>query len=343
MHNGKGIGRLPVTMSGSRLSLAFENDTVVLPTAGQIAVFGPVAGQDLSALPKDRLQLIQGFYPDHQFFSERGYSVVTQAEGESAAAVVFLPRAKAEGRQLLAMAMKLTDGGPVIVDGLKSSGIDSFQKDCRKLGATIGAVYSKAHGKTFTANGGDFSSWQVGATFNGPKGFVTAPGVFSADGIDPGSAVLAAALPEKLKGRVADLGAGWGYLATEILKRPGVTACHLIEADHAALDCARKNVDDPRADFHWADATEFMFDEGFDQIVMNPPFHTGRAAEPALGRAFIASAARLLAPRGTLWLVANRHLPYESALSTSFKDVSELTGDRSFKVFRAAKPVQRKR
>ena len=335
---------MPVTMSGSRLSLAFENDTVALPTAGQIAVFGPVAGQDLSALPKDRLQLIQGFYPDHQFFSERGYSVVTQAEGESAAAaVVFLPRAKAEGRQLLATAMKLTDGGPVIVDGLKSSGIDSFQKDCRKLGATIGAVYSKAHGKTFTANGGDFSSWQVGATFNGPDGFVTAPGVFSADGIDPGSIVLAAALPEKLKGRVADLGAGWGYLATEILKRPGVTACHLIEADHAALDCARKNVDDPRADFHWADATEFMFDEGFDQIVMNPPFHTGRAADPALGRAFIASAARLLAPRGTLWLVANRHLPYESALSTSFKDVSELTGDRSFKVFRAAKPVQRKR
>ena len=334
---------MPVNMSSSRLSLAFENDTVALPTAGQIAVFGPVAGQDLSALPKDRLQLIQGFYPDHQFFSERGYSVVTQAEGESAAAVVFLPRAKAEGRQLLSTAMKLTDGGPVIVDGLKSSGIDSFQKDCRKLGATIGAVYSKAHGKTFTANGGDFSSWQVGATFNGPKGFVTAPGVFSADGIDPGSAVLAAALPEKLKGRVADLGAGWGYLATEILKRPGVTACHLIEADHAALDCARKNVDDPRADFHWADATEFMFDEGFDQIVMNPPFHTGRAAEPALGRAFIASAARLLAPRGTLWLVANRHLPYESALSTSFKDVSELTGDRSFKVFRAAKPVQRKR
>ncbi|MBV1866734.1 MAG: methyltransferase, partial [Marinosulfonomonas sp.] len=95
--------------------------------------------------------------------------------------------------------------------------------------------------------------------------------------------------------------------------------------------------------FHWADATDFLFREGFDQIVMNPPFHTGRAADPDLGRAFITSAARLLAPRGTLWLVANRHLPYESALSTSFRDVSELTGDSSFKVFRAAKPVQRKR
>ncbi|MBV1903912.1 MAG: class I SAM-dependent methyltransferase, partial [Marinosulfonomonas sp.] len=323
-------------MSGSRLALAFENGTVTLPPEGQVVVFGPVAGQDLSALPKDRLQLIQGFYPDHQFFSERGYSVVTQAEGASVAAVVFLPRAKAEGRLMLATAMKLTQGGPVIVDGLKSSGIDSFQKDCRKLGATIGAVYSKAHGKTYTATGGDFDTWLAATNVAGPDGFVTAPGVFSADGVDPGSAVLAAALPEKLKGNVADLGAGWGYLAAQALKHPRVTACHLIEAEFGALDCARHNIDDPRAEFHWADATEFMFSDGFDQIVMNPPFHTGRAADPALGRAFIASAARLLAPRGTLWLVANRHLPYESALSASFKDVSELTGDRSFKVFRAA-------
>ncbi|MBV1866807.1 MAG: methyltransferase, partial [Marinosulfonomonas sp.] len=274
---------MPVAMSGSRLSLAFKNDTVALPPEGQIAVFGPVAGQDLSALPKDRLQIIQGFYPDHQFFSERGYSVVTRPEGESSAAVVFLPRAKAEGRLMLATAMQLTGGGLVIVDGQKSSGIDSFQKDCRKLGATIGAVYSKAHGKTFTASGGDFHTWLAATNVKSPDGFVTAPGVFSADGIDPGSAVLAAALPEKLKGNVADLGAGWGYLAAEVLKHSRVSACHLIEADHAALDCARQNINDPRAEFHWADATDLStlprnLVGSFRTVITNPPFHTNQKA-----------------------------------------------------------------
>ena len=58
-----------------------------------------------------------------------------------------------------------------------------------------------------------------------------------------------------------------------------------------------------------------------DAVVMNPPFHTGRTAEPGLGQAFITAAARLLAPQGQLWMVANRHLPYETALGGQFAHV----------------------
>ena len=55
-------------------------------------------------------------------------------------------------------------------------------------------------------------------------GFTTVPGVFSADAPDRGSVLLAAALPAKLPARVADLGAGWGYLSRAILARDGVQA-----------------------------------------------------------------------------------------------------------------------
>ena len=52
----------------------------------------------------------------------------------------------------------------------------------------------------------------------------------------------------RLKGRVADLGAGWGWLALEALARcPAITAIDLYEADARALDAARANVADPRA------------------------------------------------------------------------------------------------
>ena len=67
------------------------------------------------------------------------------------------------------------------------------------------------------------------------------PGVFSADGIDPASALLLATLPAKLGPRVADLGAGWGYLSAGLLKDERITSLHLIEADHTALACARVN------------------------------------------------------------------------------------------------------
>ena len=67
-------------------------------------------------------------------------------------------------------------------------------------------------------------------------------------------------------------------------------------------------------------------------------YHAGRAADPALGRAFIAAAARLLAPKGTLWLVANRHLPYEHALRETFRTVSETGGETGFKILCATHP-----
>ena len=113
----------------------------------------------------------------------------------------------------------------------------------------------------------------------------------------------------------------------------------MFEAEHAALECARQNIEDTRAVFHWADATDLQVSEKFDVVVSNPPFHTSRAADPDIGRAFIQASASILKPNGKFWLVANRHLPYEAALSASFAEVTEIAGDASFKVFCAAKPL----
>lgn len=326
-------------MADSRFSLALRIGAIVLPAEGRIAVFRPRAGTDLTALPKHRVQVIQGFWPDHRAFVAAGYDCTVSAEGSYTAAVVFLPRAKAEARALLAEAVRLCGGGPVVVDGQKTDGVDSLYKDCRKRGASQSAPYAKAHGKLFTLSGGDFADWEAAANQTRlAGGFVTRPGVFSAKGIDRGSAALVAALPAKITGRVADLGAGWGYLSHHLLRHQKVSECHLVEAEHAALDCARHNITDPRAVFHWADATDPQLQGGFDMVVTNPPFHTGRVGEPALGQGFIAAAAALLKPSGTLWLVANRHLPYEAALAEAFREVSEVAGDPSFKIFRAVKP-----
>ncbi|QTN36703.1 class I SAM-dependent methyltransferase [Cognatishimia activa] len=327
-------------MAGERLTLALESGQVVLPDEGRIAVFGPSNLADIAEIPKDRAVILQPLKPAHDVFASAGYGCAIEPEGDFAASVVFLPRAKALAQLRVAQAAAL--GGPVYVDGQKTDGVDSMLKACKKRSDVAGS-FSKAHGKLFWFAGGDFADWQNDAPSEIDGGFQTRPGVFSADAIDPASKALAAALPEKLGKQVADLGAGWGYLSRAILTRGEVEDLYLIEADHVALECAKANVTDPRASFHWADATTWEPRARMNTVVMNPPFHTGRAADPDLGRAFIAAAARMLAPTGQLWMVANRHLPYEATLEAHFAKVEEVTGDNRFKILRAERPARARR
>ncbi|WP_127901869.1 class I SAM-dependent methyltransferase [Solirhodobacter olei] len=328
-------------MRSARLSHALSTGALTLPE-GPVAVFRPQASDDLSALGRERVRVITGFKPDYDSFAVRGYAVAVAPEGSYAAALVCLPRARAEARALIAAAAAhLPKGAPLIVDGQKTDGVDAMLRELRGR-AEVGEAEAKAHGKlaVVAAPGPEaFSDWAA-APLELPEGFRTLPGVFSADGVDPASAMLAAALPAKLPRRVGDLGAGWGYLARAVLAREGVESLELIEAEADALDCARANVTDPRARFTWADATQGR-PGPFDAVVMNPPFHNGRSADPALGLAFIRAAAHALTPSGTLWMVANRHLPYEAALREAFREVEEVAGDTRFRVLRAARPQKR--
>lgn len=320
--------------------MALETGALILPAAGTIAVMGPRIGDDLSSLPTDRLHVITGFRPDYDAFVQQGFSVTCATTGPYAGAIICLPRAKAEARAVLAQAIKaVRQGGIIIVDGQKTDGVDSIYKDLRAL-LPVSEALAKAHGKIFSfAAGPELASW-ISAPQTIADGFITQAGVFSADGPDRGSTLLAAALPAKLPARVVDLGAGWGYLSRAILAREGVTSLDLVEADAASLDCARQNIPDPRAAFHWADATHFRPSAPVGAVVCNPPFHTTRDADPALGIAFLVAAHRMLSGSGALYLVANRHLPYDRVLATLFREVEVIGGDSAFKLTRATYPIR---
>jgi 16S rRNA (guanine1207-N2)-methyltransferase len=321
-------------MRSARLDLALASGALVLPTVGTIVVMRPRAGDDLSALPKDQVVVQTGFKPDHDYFTAQGYRT---GEAQATVAIVCVPRAKAEARAMMAQAR---DAQVIVVDGQKTDGIESLLKDCKALGLTVSESLSKAHGKlALITPAPQLAQWAAQPTeFDG---FRTLPGVFSADGPDRGSMLLAEALPAKLPSRVADLGAGWGYLSRAILARQGVKSLDLIEAEAVALDCARANVVDPRASFVWADATSYKSLRPWDLVVMNPPFHTGRDAEASLGMGFIKAAHRGLVPSGQLLMVANRHLPYEPLLTSLFKQVEVIGGDSAFRVTRAAYPIRK--
>lgn len=331
-------------MTGIRLSLALEGGGLTLPDGTRIAVFAPTVDTDLTPLRQDQCHIITGSKPDYEYFVALGYACATAPEGRYGASLICLPRAKDRARALIAEAASITDG-PVIVDGLKTDGIESALKACRKRADGCSGPINKAHGKLFWMESAPaMDDWRMGEPGEIEEGYVTAPGVFSADGIDPASRALADNLPETLGAHVIDLGAGWGYLSHRALSREAIRQIDLVEADHAALECARINVTDPRAQFHWADALRWRPETGADTVLMNPPFHTVRKADPALGRDFIAAAAEMLKPTGQLWMVANRHLPYEQTLAGLFAEVVEAPGgDTKFKLLNARRPLRKKR
>ena len=93
-----------------------------------------------------------------------------------------------------------------------------------------------------------------------------------------------------------------------------------------------------RARALWWDVTAGIEPRHYDSIVMNPPFHDGREPTPELGMKFLAAAARGLRSEGQVWLVANRHLPYEELLDEVFDSVVMVSQNDNYKVINASFP-----
>lgn len=255
--------------------------------------------------------------------------------------IVLLGKHRRLNEAQIARASRLArTGAPVLVAGDKKLGAASARKWTAGRVALDGSL-AKHHAIVFwfAANPDAFADVALVRTEPAP-GLFAAPGMFSADQVDAGSKLLADCIDDRISGDVADFGAGWGYLAAQVLAKAKPRSLTLIEAYRPALDAALANLAPLAGDVpvrgHWLDIGSEPLPGPFDWIVMNPPFHAGRAGEPRLGQRFIGVAAAALAPGGRLLLVANRHLPYEKALADGFREVRPLAEADGFRVIEAA-------
>jgi len=331
-------------MAMSRLKTAFDLPELAPNEGENTAVLRARDDTTYRMFTKDHLSLANSFRPTFDRLSAQDFNVSDQIEGSFSRVLVHITRSKIETLGLIAQAFELcTPGGLVVVDGAKTDGIESALKHCKSLDLKIGAL-AKSHGKTFWMRRPrilpeTLDAWRIGLQARQNKdGFWTAPGMFSPTKTDPGSSLLAAHFDTRLKGQIADLGAGWGWLSLQAFSRADPTGIDLYEAENTALTAARANISDPRASFIWADVQTLTTDQRYDAVICNPPFHQGRAAEPAIGVDFINKAADILKPNGRLWMVANRQLPYEHSLEQCFGHCKTLEQTPHFKVFLAEKP-----
>lgn len=319
--------------------------------AGQALFLRARPGAALRALHGLTLRCEQSFRSAFDALQREGFDVELQRDaGEQSPLVLALPpRQKEETRALLArMVAHCAPGGRIVASVANDEGARSVEKDLARL-TGLGGSTAKHHCRVFWSPplsgnhdaelAAQWAQLDRARPILGGK-FRSRPGVFAWDRVDAASQLLVDALPATLRGSAADLGAGWGFLSDALLTRcAGITSLDLYEAEARALELARENLAAHAArvalEFHWHDVVGGL-GKRFEVIVSNPPFHAlGRGERPDIGRRFIETAAASLNRNGQLWLVANKHLPYEAALTSRFADVRAVAEGGGFKVIAA--------
>lgn len=346
---------LPAAASDAALEalfVPFDTGQLTLPADGRVLFLRARDGFRLREMARPGWLCEQSFKPFADAL-ERSRLRLAEAGTEDRYSLVLVlpPRQRDEARALFAQAVsRATPGGVVLAAIPNAEGAKSGEADLARLGGPLGQL-SKHKCRVFwtqpVSDAVDHALLDEWRALDTPRrnaaGYMSRPGLFAWDRVDTASALLAEYLPADLAGRVADLGAGYGYLSSQLLARcAGVTAVDLYEAEARALEPARMNLEQAQRDsgkpvpfsLHWHDVTQGL-PQRYDAIISNPPFHQGRADLPELGRAFIDTAADALHPQGRLWLVANRHLPYEATLAARFNEVRNVVMQDGFKVIEA--------
>ncbi len=330
-----------MSQAGRALTHAFESGALAAPTESGRAFF--LRAEPVQLAWRRQIDAEQSFRPDYLRLKAAGWSVSPRIEttGTPELGLVLLTKHKEENFANVARGWSLlAPGGRLVCAGANDDGAVSFEKNVGKALGLDNSL-SKFHCRVFWITKGQRAPpdyWQQFTSLQavGDGSWQSQPGIFSWDKIDEGSALLATHLPSDLKGHVADFGCGWGLLSREVLQRsPGIAQLDLIDAEQRAVEAARGNIADARATFHWLDIISEKAPATYDAIVCNPPFHAGRAAEPALGQKMIEAAARALRPGGRFYVVANRGLPYEPLLKANFASFETLADNNKFRVSRA--------
>lgn len=166
-------------------------------------------------------------------------------------------------------------------------------------------------------------------------------GVFAGAGLDIGTRLLLAHLPDDLSGGTADdplidLACGSGAVAAHLALRHPSAFVYASDQSAAAVASAREtaiasDVAD-RVTVVRDDALARRPDGSASFVALNPPFHSGSAVTDRLAPRLFADAARVLRPGGQLWCVWNSPLRYRPVLERIVGPTRQVARDPKFTV-----------
>jgi 16S rRNA (guanine1207-N2)-methyltransferase len=86
-----------------------------------------------------------------------------------------------------------------------------------------------------------------------------------------------------------------------------------------------------------SDALSAVRGRRYELVATNPPFHAGRAIDYHVARTFIEQAHDVIVPGGTFLLVANRFIPYDQGIHTTYGNVRTIAETNRYRLFAATR------
>jgi len=286
--------------------------------------------------------LQQFFKPFTNLIHQQGLNSSFHPPEKSNLSLLFPSKNKQQTLYQMAQAMyHLEEGGQLWMACANTHGAKSYQHALEQLaGDANGRSKSKCRifsaRKTSDWNANLATAWKQAGEVQrlASHQLYTQAGLFSWDRADIGSQLLLQHLPQ-LSGRGMDLCCGYGLLSTHLWHHhAAITHLHLVDAAYEAIVCAKQNTTQwqEQCHYHWLDAQNEPIPDQMDWIVCNPPFHTGQEKDLHLGQQIIAKACQSLKHGGSLWMVANRKLPYEATLQSHLKQHETVVESHGFKI-----------
>ncbi len=245
-------------------------------------------------------------------------------------ALVHLQKSRdATWQDLCAAWDRLASGGRLLLSGGNDLGVVSAVKRlARELAQPTRVLANRRHARIALFERRDGTGpeapvpgvIEIPSADGGSRRLQAAAGVFGARKLDAGTGLLLTTLfaLDLTPKRILDLGCGIGALGLSALAHWPNARGLLLDADVRAIDCASDNAAAlglaDRCQLAWWDASESLPATDFDLVLLNPPFHAGKAVDLDPARELFVRLAEALSQGGRGLVVANRTLPYEHDL-----------------------------
>lgn len=259
--------------------------------------------------------------------------------------VIFYPKSKEQLNLTLAnIAPALSNNSQLYLVGDNKGGIKSLSGHAEKLGLQANKLDNAKHCLWYYLRGSlqslvkpTFSQYSLTIN-NTTVNVCSIAGVFNHGKLDIGTALLLDHLQHITKGNVLDFGCGSGVIGAYLKKRHNAINLYCSDVSALAAEASRQTLSANNLQ-----GTVIMADgmpvkpASFDHIVSNPPFHTGIKTDYSISEAFIAQSKARLNAGGSLTLVANAHLAYQTLLEQTFGKVAVLAKTNGFVIYQAIK------